>query len=236
LKKGKPKLGVTDEEISQLLERVAGGAPSSGVEKLTGKDVKLTITSDEGSMFVVTADSPGGLRVITLLDLRTAVIAFIQFFEQKAAHLRIPANEWRAYATDRTSLVLNIMLDRVTKSFADALDLLSNESLIVASHFAQHHERGEIPPLPARSVGALTQGMINALKMRVSARGPGAQGVSLIEIMQKVLKCGGEDARAKDVARALGLSERRLRNVRAEWGFDGWEEFVGFVVNLVERK
>lgn len=238
MKKGKLKQGVTDDEISCLLGEVARGTPSPGVDKLTGKDIKLTATSDEGSMFFVSAKSPGLLRVGAVLHLPDATAGLLHLFEKMAASLGIPADERRAYATDRTRLVLNIMLDRVAQSLGDALDLLLNESVIIAGHFSKHYETPHdegLPPLPREALDALTSGALEALKARVNARRPGVVGVSLVRVMTAILEHGGEDSKAKYVARVLGISDRQLRKVRADIGFDSWSEFVGFVMRLAKR-
>lgn len=59
------------------------------------------------------------------------------------------------------------------------------------------------------------------------------------EVYDAVMRHGGEDAKAEDVARDLGISTRQLYNIQAGEGFSGaggWRDFTGHVARHSDRK
>jgi hypothetical protein len=235
---------VTDEEIEQVLAFVADvPAPETVLKLKRAKDapeLKLTLASEGDQMFVVRFNV-GGLQFFAAVSLEKRIRRKIAEFEQIAEDRRIPRAEWRAFALDRVQVEANEFLERIPTAIRDALILLELEvATVLARAERALVQEGEIdlsPEIDRDSIEQISKLAQDALKERLNARGPGKSGgVGAHQVVAEIVRHGGDDAKAKDVASALGITPRQLQNIRARAGFDSWAELVTYAVNLVERK
>lgn len=195
----------------------------------------------EGVAFTVAAGvMPSRMQGLLVLDLKYAAPSIVEMFFTMADELGIPAEEWLEFAEDRAAVMLMAMLQRAQETLGDMLQTLIDESFLMGGHLCEHGDEKELPPVRgeiARAAGKLAE---SAAKKRFQARGRGAEaGVSFVDVCATILRHGGEDAQAKDVARVLGVSARQLYNIQRAAGYSGaggWRDFTGYVAGLFDRK
>lgn len=225
-----------EESAGRVLGELMDAEGEPGVMKFAERKVtleqrsKLPVTITAAAM-----GARGGLRGVMVLEAEDAIISTLELYVSMAEEFGIPAVERLAYAEEKTVQLFDVLFGRIGEALALTLDVLLNEALIVSSHITQHRERveggGGLPPLDRESCSVVLEHLSRYTRRRLEARGPGGEArVPFAEISRAIITHGGEDAKAKDVADALEISDRQLRNIRDGFGFTTWADFKGYVV------
>jgi hypothetical protein len=213
--------------------------PSFGVTKYATKKLTVTTRPESDAAFLVAVK--GALTGTLILELDEAVRSTLGLFLSFAVESDAPVAERLDLAEDQTKLLFSALLDRAGQSLADMFEVLLNESLFVSSRGVELNPgasyEDEPPPLdkPSTKIILKQSNDITRRRLNVRAQGP-ERRVLPMNVFQAVLTNGGEDAKAKDVAKVLGITDRQLRTLRREYGFDNWPELVGYVLRKFGRK
>lgn len=231
-----------DEEADadRVLDGVVTVPAPNTVWKYAGNDLEFKATAKKHLIVIGFGDA--GVIAGAAIDLRGYVRQYLALFTDIAARRGLPRAQRRAYVIDRTQVLTNELIERMPAALSDALLGLTLETSTVIGRVQSAVERGTeepdfSPKIERAKIARISHLAEQLLKRRLNARGRGRESrVDIILIARAMYQHGAEDAQARAVAPALGLTERQLRNLRKSFGFDSWPEFVNYIVNLVERK
>jgi hypothetical protein len=228
--------GGTDERATRLLAHVAA--------EFNVRDVTAEWGDAPGGDPIFVVASAGGLSGVAAessLALRRFAASLLHTFTLEARDQGFAETDLEALAEDRAYVVLSEFISRAPEAISDAIDLLFYETLCRAAMIVQAETDAEMDAALSRhtkreDVDRLSKVAAALLKRRLNARGRGAEkGVQLLSVEDAIMRLGGEDAGQKEVAAALGVSERHLRNIHDGLGMD-WAAFLGDVVRRRQRK
>lgn len=245
MKRGKLEQRALEAAARRIADALAKPKPNDNGVLRFAEDFKLDVPVPVGGVFTVAArGATNGLRGVLVLQADEAIISTLQLYLSFVEEWDLPEAERLKEAETRTIFLLQTLLERGAQSLADMLDVLLNEALIVSSHLVQYADdegyppqEADAPPLNTPGARIILKYLEEKTKRRLNARGRGAgPSVMPATVFRAVIENGGEDAKAKDVAKALNITDRQLRALRADYGFDNWPELVGHALRMAKRK